>query len=117
MAQVAIILNDRTYQIACDDGQEDHVKSLAAMVDTRMKDLAGSVGQVGDLRLLVMASLLIADEVLELEEQVEEASKGASKQSSNAENSVREAAIGKLADGLETVAARMQSIAEAPQAP
>ena len=65
MAQVDVTINDRAYRIACDDGQDGHVSQLAEYLDSRVQELVSSVGQVGDARLLVMASLLIADELSE----------------------------------------------------
>ncbi len=65
MAQVDVTINDRSYRIACDDGQDGHVTELADYVDGRVQELVSVVGQVGDARLLVMASLLIADELSE----------------------------------------------------
>lgn len=65
MPQVDVVINDRSYRIACDEGQDGHVMELADYVDRRVQELVSSVGQVGDARLLVMASLLIADELSE----------------------------------------------------
>lgn len=65
MAQVEVSINGRNYQIACDDGQEAHLEQLGEYVDRRVKELVTAVGQVGDSRLLVMVSLLIADELAE----------------------------------------------------
>jgi len=65
MAQVEVTINNRSYRIACDDGQEQHLSRLAEYVDQRVQELVASVGQVGDDRLLVMASLLVADELSE----------------------------------------------------
>jgi cell division protein ZapA len=61
--QVSVKINNRTYQVGCEDGQAEHVERLASYLDRRVAELAGEVGQVGDARLLVMASLLIADEL------------------------------------------------------
>ena len=63
MAQVSVTINGRSYQIACDDGQEANLTRLADYVDKRVGELVAAVGQVGDDRLLVMASLLVADEL------------------------------------------------------
>ena len=65
MAQVDVTINGRTYPISCDDGQEEHLTQLSEYVDKRVKELIAAVGQVGDSRLLVMVSLLIADELAE----------------------------------------------------
>lgn len=65
MPQVDVAINGRNYQIACDDGEEAHLAQLGEYVDRRVKELVTAVGQVGDSRLLVMVSLLIADELAE----------------------------------------------------
>lgn len=66
MAQVAVTINGRSYEIACDDGQEAHLTRLGKYIDKRVGDLIKAVGQIGDARLLVMVSLLIADELSEV---------------------------------------------------
>ena len=63
MGQVSVDINGRTYQIACDEGQEAHLSRLGAYIDRRVVELVAAVGQVGDARLLVMVSLLVADEL------------------------------------------------------
>jgi cell division protein ZapA len=62
MPLVNVMVNGRAYTIACDDGEEDHLRQLAATVDAKTREVLSSVGQVGDTRLLLMAALLIADE-------------------------------------------------------
>ena len=66
MAQVDVAINGKSYKIACDDGQEDHLLELASNVDQRVQQLVSAVGQIGDARLLVMACLLISDELSEI---------------------------------------------------
>jgi len=63
MAHVSVTINGRTYKIACDDGQEAHLEKLANYVDARTRELVATVGQIGDSHLLVMTSLMIADEL------------------------------------------------------
>ncbi len=62
MPLVNVMVNARAYTIACDDGEEDHLRELAATVDAKAREVLSSVGQVGDARLLLMAALLMADE-------------------------------------------------------
>ena len=62
MPLVNVMVNARAYTIACDDGEEDHLRELAKHVDSKTREVLESVGQVGDARLLLMAALLIADE-------------------------------------------------------
>lgn len=62
MPLVNIMVNSRAYTIACDEGEEEHLRELAAHVDSKVRELLSSVGQVGEHRLLLMAALLLADE-------------------------------------------------------
>lgn len=71
MGQVSVSVNGRNYTVACDDGQEDHVTELAAYIDGHVVELSKDVGQVGDARLLLMASLLVTDELSEMISRVE----------------------------------------------
>ncbi|MBI3706495.1 MAG: cell division protein ZapA [Proteobacteria bacterium] len=72
MAQVTVRINNRNYQVGCEDGQESHVAKLAEYIDGKVAELASQVGQVGDARLLAMASLLIADELSEAYDEAHE---------------------------------------------
>ena len=53
MGQVRITLNGRGYDIACDDGQEEHVMRLANALSERVNQLVTANGQVGEARLSV----------------------------------------------------------------
>ena len=65
MATVTVEINGRPYAVGCADGQEDRVRSLAGQFDAHVRQVAGEVGHVGDLRLFLMAGLLLADELHE----------------------------------------------------
>ncbi len=67
MSQVIVQINGRNYTMQCDDGQEDHLRALARMIDTEVASIRAAAGQLGDLRLLIMASLVIADRLTEAE--------------------------------------------------
>jgi len=64
MPLVNAMVNGRAYTIACDEGEEEHLRELAAYVDGKVRELLGSVGQVGDTRLMLMAAILITDEYM-----------------------------------------------------
>ncbi|AMN40296.1 cell division protein ZapA [Rhodoplanes sp. Z2-YC6860] len=65
MAQVNVSINGRQYRMACEDGQEDHLRQLAKELDDRINSLRGQFGEIGDSRLVVMAALMTADEGVE----------------------------------------------------
>ena len=58
---ITIRLNGHPYQIGCGAGEEDHVANLGAEVESIMQSLVGSVGQIGEARLLAMVALILAD--------------------------------------------------------
>ncbi len=100
MAQVDVAINGRNYRVACDDGQEDHLRQLAEYVDRRVMELVESVGQIGEARLVVMASLLIADELSESFASLEAGDPEAEERLAQATDAVAER-IETIAAGLE----------------
>lgn len=65
MATVTVEINGRPYAVGCADGQEERVRILARQFDNHVRDVAADVGQVGDIRLFLMASLMLADQLQE----------------------------------------------------
>jgi cell division protein ZapA len=65
MGQVSVTINGRQYRMVCEDGKEDHLMRLAKDLDLRIEELRARFGEVGDLRLTVMAALTVADELTE----------------------------------------------------
>ena len=63
MGTVTVEVNARAYVVGCEDGQEAHVEALARQFDGQVKEVGAQVGQVGELRLFLMAALLTADEL------------------------------------------------------
>ena len=73
MATVTIDVNGRSYSVGCEDGQEAHVASLARQYDAQVREVSAAVGQVGELRLFLMAALLAADEAYDFKHRLAEA--------------------------------------------
>ncbi len=63
MTHVNVSIHGRQYRMACEDGQEDHLLRLAKDLDRRIEQLKSDLGVSGDMRLVVMAALTIADEL------------------------------------------------------
>lgn len=113
MAQVDISVNGRTYSVACDDGQEEHLHSLAAYLDKRVGELAASMGQLGDARLLVMAGLLVSDELSECFEEIKSLRAELDSKSQAAPAAPAPAEDdGRDLEMLESLAARLETVAE-----
>ena len=62
---VTIRLNGTPYQIGCGAGEEGRVTRLGKEVEEILQDLVGTVGQIGEARLLAMATLILADKASE----------------------------------------------------
>ena len=66
MAQVTIRINGYAYTVGCEDGQETHLQAMAGEIDERIAGIKALGGQTGEVRLLMLAALLMADEVHDL---------------------------------------------------
>ncbi len=66
MAQVTIRINGYAYTVGCEDGQEDHLARMAAEIEQRINSIKAIGGQSGEARLLMLASLLLADELYDV---------------------------------------------------
>ena len=67
---VTVTIDGKSYRMACDPGQEDHLVDLAARFDRYVTHLKGAFGEIGDLRLTVMAGIMVMDELAELQKRV-----------------------------------------------
>jgi cell division protein ZapA len=65
MASVEVEIAARKYSVACRDGEEEHLRSVAAIVDGKAQDAAAALGSLSEARQLLFASLLLADELKE----------------------------------------------------
>ena len=65
MPHVTVLIDGKQFRLACEEGQEAHLSGLAESLDQRIKSLRGSFGEIGDLRLAIMAGLMLGDELVE----------------------------------------------------
>lgn len=63
MAQLTIKINGYAYTVACEDGQEAHLQDMARQVEQRIESIKPLSGAAGEGRSLVLAALLMADEI------------------------------------------------------
>ena len=68
MGQVTVTLNGRTYRLRCGDGEEERLLRIAGHVSGHVERLTREHGQIGDERLILMAAILVTDELFELRE-------------------------------------------------
>lgn len=65
MAQVTVTIDGKSYRMACEEGQEAHLTGLAQNFDQYVIHLKRQFGEIGDLRLTVMAGIMVMDELFE----------------------------------------------------
>ena len=70
MSQVNVTIDGKSYRMACDPGQEDHLVDLASRLDKYVTHLKSAFGEIGDQRLTVMAGIMVMDELVELQKRV-----------------------------------------------
>jgi len=70
MAEITLKINHRGYGIHCDEGQEERLNDLAAYVDSRLSDIAAAGAATNESHLLVLTSLVLADEVFDMREEL-----------------------------------------------
>jgi len=114
MSKVTVFLNGREFTIGCEEGQEAYLKSLASYLDGKVQGITEQVGQIGDLRLLLMASLVVMDELKEAERRIEtlEAHIDQLRSRSAGENVHNEQQRDQLARTITALAERMESLAD-----
>jgi len=66
MAQVTVTIDGKAYRMACEEGQEPHLTELAGRFDRYVGHLKSQFGEIGDLRITVMAGIMIMDELSEV---------------------------------------------------
>ncbi len=76
MGQVTVRVGGYSHPVSCEDGQEAHLVALAQEVDKRVASIRAMGGQFGESRLLLLAALLLADEVHDLKIAVAQARAG-----------------------------------------
>lgn len=122
MAQVTVTIDGKAYRMACEEGQEDHLTDLAERFDRYVGHLKGQFGEIGDLRITVMAGIMIMDELSETNRRIAalEAEVASLKANSDGvlENQrqneqVVVSALGELATRLESLTAKLNGRAPA----
>ena len=63
MAEVDVAVGGRRYKLACRDGEEEQLRTLASMVDRKAGDITRAIGDMTEARVLLMSAILLADEL------------------------------------------------------
>ncbi len=113
MGQVNVTISGKTYRMACEDGEEDHLVALAARLNASIEQLRARFGEIGDQRLTVMAAITLADQSAEAERRLGELRANlVSLQQVNAELAEqREASAIEVTSALDEASAGLEALA------
>jgi cell division protein ZapA len=115
MGQVVVKVNGRDFALSCADGQEPRIRRLAQYVDAKIGEFTKALGQIGEARLILLASLVIADELSDANEVVQQErnrTRGAGGPAGGPGGEATEAAasgIRGMAERIEAIAARIET--------
>jgi len=108
MSNVVVTINERTYDLTCNDGQEQHLRDLASDIGRRVNELTKTVGQPGEARLLLMVGLLLADELADANAEIDRLQGEQSRAPAVDERAVA-ATLERLAKHVQDIAARVEA--------
>ena len=116
--RVSVTINGQNYPMACEAGEEDHIRNLATRIDDVAQQILASGATINESRLLVMVGLILADRLHEAEGEAEAtnstespppAATPAPAPDNNQNNDALSASIEALAERLEHLASRLDS--------
>ena len=102
----------RSYRMACEDGEEAHLEGLARAFDAKIGDMRRAFGEIGDMRLHVMAALTFADQLSEIRDRVRalEAQNARAEEAAAQRLSQEEALRRELAEKVNAAAQRIERL-------
>jgi cell division protein ZapA len=107
LGQVTVRVGGYTHPVSCEDGQEGHLIALAADVDRRVSSIRAMGGQFGESRLLLLAALLLADEIHDLRVELSRARSGMGGGAATPDPQLAER-LGRVAERIEGIAASLE---------
>ena len=108
MAEVVITINGRAFPLTVADGEEPRIRRLASYVDGKIGEFVKAHGQIGEARLILLAALVIADELSDTNDLVQRRRNGAG--GAEPEGAAAMASgIRSIAERIEAIAARLES--------
>ena len=114
MPHVSVTIAGRAYRMSCDEGQEEHLIRLGGLLNDKIDELRQAFGEIGDLRLAVMAGITVADELSETQRRLADAEgELASLRRNGAGQSAHIAEVeARVSGALDDAARRLERLAE-----
>ena len=118
MTALRLLIGGREYDVACDDGQEPHLKNIARQLDQRVRALGEALGTPGESQqMLAFVALMLTDELQEAKRELEALRSDIQNSSHSFERNKQielESAIAltihNIADRVEAIAGALESV-------
>ena len=109
MGQVVVKVNGRAFALNCADGQEPRIRRLAQYVDAKIGEFIKNLGQIGEARLILLAALVIADELSDANEALQRSARTRAVATEAAGREAAASGIRGIAERIESIAARFET--------
>ena len=112
MGQVVVKVNGRDFALNCADGQEARIRRLAQYVDAKIGEFTKNLGQIGEARLVLLAALVIADELSDANEALQQErnlTRAAADAAGDRAGDAAASGIRGIAERIEGIAARIET--------
>ena len=110
MGQVVVKVNGREFPLSCADGQEPRIRRLAQYVDAKVGEFTRQIGQVGEARLLLLAAIVISDELSDANEALlQERSRNRAVAAPGEAEQAAAAGLRGVAERVEAIATRLET--------
>lgn len=110
MSNVVLSIGGRTFSVACADGEERHIEALGQVIDRKVHALGASAGQ-NEVRMLLYAALVLADELHEVTANAPQAAPSSPLPAAAGDQSAQ---LERIAERLENLASRLETGASIP---
>ena len=115
MANIDVEVNARSYSVACEAGQENHVRDLARYLDAHIQNLKKSGVKTADINYMVLASLILADELTEAHNTIDQLKEDLDRKSRSLPQGGAAAPAGddpRVTGALDQIANRLETVAD-----
>ncbi len=112
MTAVRLMIGGRDYDVACDDGQENHLRQLGRALDQRIREIVGAPGQIPETQSLLLAALTLMDELQDTSQEREQLRYDIQHSSQSFEQNKQIELGNAVAATIHSIADRMEAIAE-----
>ena len=72
MPEVDISIGGRNFEVACQEGEQEFLRSAAKMRDDEARVLTSQIGRIPEARMLLMSGLMLADKSAGMEDRMRE---------------------------------------------